>query len=54
MLIDEANNRGGKDNITVVLVEAQEDPAGNVLVPASQATLAPQTARPGNSLRKPQ
>src|SRR5690606_38224780 len=54
MLIDEANNRGGKDNITVVLVEPQEDPAGNVLVPASQAALAAQTARPGNSLRKPQ
>ncbi len=33
-LIDQANERGGKDNITVAIVEAREDPQGIVSVPA--------------------
>ncbi len=43
-LIDEANNRGGKDNITVALVEAYEDPNGKVRVD-SRLSIAPETLR---------
>lgn len=34
-LINEANQRGGRDNITVAVVEAREDPAGPVRVSES-------------------
>lgn len=48
-LIDEANARGGKDNITVALVEAREDPNGQVLVPDSRPSVSPDTIRSGPS-----
>jgi protein phosphatase len=48
-MIDEANRRGGRDNITVALVEAREDPNGSVRVSDSQVftvdELGPETAR---------
>lgn len=48
-MIDEANRRGGRDNITVALVEAHEDPNGLVRVSDSQVftldELDPETAR---------
>lgn len=45
-LIDEANLRGGKDNITVALVEAYEDPEGTVAV-ESHPSMMPETLRGG-------
>jgi serine/threonine protein phosphatase PrpC len=47
-LIDRANERGGRDNITVALVVAREDPQGVVVasqLPPSMDDLAPETAR---------
>jgi protein phosphatase len=48
-MIDEANARGGRDNITVALVEAVEDPDGPVRVSDSlfppEPDISPETAR---------
>lgn len=44
-LIHLANDRGGKDNITVIVVHAYEDPDGPVLVPAGFADYGPETTR---------
>jgi protein phosphatase len=48
VLIDLANQRGGKDNITVALVEAHEDPNGPMRVPLGPSLdldLGPETVR---------
>lgn len=44
-LIELANKRGGKDNITVALVEAREDPRGAMQVPVYDLADAPETTR---------